>query len=76
LSWSLGILLAEWFVRIVMLFVVIRRRRPAATALARKLSHMPILGGNDLEIVSRTSEVIDRLAADIDLAERHVHLLL
>jgi len=142
LSWSLGILLAEWFVRIVMLFVVIRRRRPAAamawllviffqpwvgiilyaligrnrlprrrsrqharmlehlrevthrleklpyvqtpllgpvaataTALARKLSHMPILGGNDLEIVSRTSEVIDRLAADIDLAERHVHLL-
>ena len=47
----------------------------AATAIARKLSHMPILGGNDLEIVSSTSEVIDRLAADIDLAERHVHLL-
>ena len=142
MGWSLGILLAEWVIRIVMLFVVIRRRRPAAamawllviffqpwvgivlyaligrnrlprrrsrqharmlehlrdvthqleklpyvqapllgpvaaaaTALARKLSHMPILGGNDLEIVSRTSEVIDRLAADIDSAERHVHLL-
>lgn len=142
MGWSLGILLTEWFIRVAMLFVVIRRRRPsvamvwllviffqpwvgivlyalmgrnrlprrrsrqharmldrlrevtrrleklpyvqapllgpvavAATALARKLSHMPILGGNDLEIVSRTSEVIDRLAADIDLAERHVHLL-
>jgi hypothetical protein len=30
LGWSLGILLAEWVIRIVMLFVVIRRRRPAA----------------------------------------------
>ncbi len=46
-----------------------------AVALAQKLSHMPILGGNDLEIVSKTSEVIERLAADIDAAERHVHLL-
>ena len=47
----------------------------AATALAEKLSHMPILGGNDLEVVASTSEVIDRMAADIDAAEKHVHLL-
>lgn len=142
MDWTLGIWLAEWVIRIVMLGVVLRRRRPAAAmawlliifflpwagvilyaligrhrlprrrsrqharmlerlrdvtgklaklshvepplpgpvasaavALAQKLSHMPILGGNDLEIVSNTSDVIDRLAADIDSAERHVHLL-
>ncbi len=142
LSWSLGIWLAEWVIRLVMLGVVLRRRRPAAAmawlliifflpwagivlyaligrhrltrrrsrqharmlerlrdvtgkleklshverplpgpvataavALAQKLSHIPILGGNDLKIVTNTSDVIDRLAADIDSAEQHVHLL-
>lgn len=48
--------------------------QPAVT-LAEQLGYMPILGGNDAELMTVTSEVIERLIADIDGATRHVHLL-
>jgi cardiolipin synthase len=47
----------------------------AAVTLAEKLGHMPILGGNDVELMTRTEDVVDRLVADVDAAEHHVHLL-
>jgi len=47
----------------------------AAVTLAERLGYMPILGGNDVELMTRTEDVIDRLVADIDGAEHHVHLL-
>ncbi len=43
--------------------------------LAENLGGMPILGGNEVELLADTNEVIDRLVADIDAAEHHVHLL-
>ncbi|MBN2024851.1 MAG: cardiolipin synthase [Pirellulales bacterium] len=43
--------------------------------LAERLGYMPILGGNGGEILTETDEVIDRLVADVDAAQRHVHLL-
>jgi len=47
----------------------------AAVTLAERLGYMPILGGNDVELMTRTEDVIDRLVGDIDAAEHHVHLL-
>ncbi len=47
----------------------------AAVTLAEHLGYMPILGGNDVELMTRTEDVIDRLIADVDAAEHHVHLL-
>lgn len=47
----------------------------AAVKLAERLGSLPILGGNAVELIARTEEVIDRMVADIDAAERHVHLL-
>jgi cardiolipin synthase len=47
----------------------------AAVTLAEQLGSMPILGGNDVELMTRTEDVIDRLIADVDAAEHHVHLL-
>jgi len=140
--WSMALYISEWMIRLVMLFVVIRRRRPSsalawlaviffvpwvglllylligrnrlpylrirkharlqeklrifqdrfrrhpnivrpqlnpdvmsAVKLAERLGHMPILGGNDVELIADTDEVIDRIIADIDAAEHHVHLL-
>ncbi len=43
--------------------------------LAERLGSMPILGGNAAELIDCTEAFIDRLAADIDAAARHVHLL-
>ncbi|HUT78343.1 MAG TPA: cardiolipin synthase [Polyangia bacterium] len=43
--------------------------------LAERLGYMPIFGGNDAQLITETGEVIDRLVADIDAAEHHVHLL-
>jgi cardiolipin synthase A/B len=141
-SWSLLYYLSEWVIRVVMLFVVPRKRHPnsamawlmvifflpwpglilysmlgqyrlprrrieqhgefldalqaadkrlaghpnimrpelglharEAVRLAEKLGYMPILGGNDAELIARTEDFIDRLAADIDAARHHVHLL-
>ena len=47
----------------------------AAVVLAERLGYMPIVGGNDAAMMTDTDEVIDRLVADIDAAQRHVHLL-
>jgi cardiolipin synthase len=46
-----------------------------AVALAEKLGGSPILGGNAVELLVDYDETITRLAADIDRAEHHVHLL-
>jgi len=43
--------------------------------LAERFSNLPILGGNAVEMIAETDAVIDRLIADIDAAEHHVHLL-
>jgi cardiolipin synthase len=46
-----------------------------AVALAEKLGGSPILGGNAVELLADYRGTIDRLAADIDRAENHIHLL-
>lgn len=43
--------------------------------LAEHLTSMPILAGNDAEMLNRTNDVIDRLVADIDNARETVHLM-
>ena len=50
-------------------------RAMATVALAENLAQMPIVGGNAVEFITETDEVIARLVADIDRAEHHVHLL-
>ena len=42
---------------------------------AEQVSGNPILGGNEMELLPDTPRFIDRLVADIDAAQRHVHLL-
>jgi len=44
-------------------------------ALAKSLGDYPILGGNDCELLTNTGDVVDRIVADIDAAQRHVHML-
>ena len=44
-------------------------------ALAQGLGHMPVLDGNDFELLFGYDNIIDRLIADIDAAAHHVHLL-
>ena len=44
-------------------------------ALAKSLGDFPILGGNDLELLTETDEVITRIIADVDAAQHHVHVL-
>lgn len=46
-----------------------------AVTLAENLGHLPILGGNALELLPDYDGTIDRLARDIEAAEHHVHLL-
>jgi cardiolipin synthase len=142
LTWSAFFYISEWIIRVVMLFAVVQRRRPASALawlvvvffapwvglvlywligenrlprrrteeharvldaftrlgrrleadpsivhpdlepemqppvrLAKSLGHMPILGGNRVELIDETDTFIDRLVADIDAASDHVHLL-
>jgi len=42
---------------------------------AAQLGGLPLVGGNTVELMTRPDTVIDRLIADIDAAEHHVHLL-
>ncbi len=42
---------------------------------AERITGMPILGGNRVELLADTEPTIDRLVADIDAAEHHVHML-
>jgi cardiolipin synthase len=46
-----------------------------AVTLAENLGQGPILGGNAVEVLTDYDGTIARLVADIDRAERHVHLL-
>src|SRR5262249_9106193 len=46
-----------------------------AVALAEKLGGSPIRGGTVVELLADYGGTIARLAADIDRAEHHVHLL-
>jgi cardiolipin synthase len=46
-----------------------------AVLLAENLGQMPVLGGNAAEIIVDYGAVLDRLVADIDRAEHHIHLL-
>ncbi|MGE4429307.1 MAG: cardiolipin synthase [Sphingobium sp.] len=43
--------------------------------LAHRLGHMPVSGGNAIELIDDYDAVIDRLVADIDAARRSVHIL-
>lgn len=141
-TWSLAYYISEWLIRVVMLFVVTRRRRPTsamawmliifflpwaglvlylllgrhrlprrrvreyarlltkledvhsrfedhphmvepqlgagaagAVALAARLGYMPILGGNDVQLMASNDRAINQLIADIDASRQHVHLL-
>ena len=44
-------------------------------AMAERLGQFPILGGNKVEFLNETQEVVDRLVADIQAARHHVHML-
>jgi len=46
-----------------------------AVTLAQQLGDFGILGNNRFELLTDYAAAIDRLVADIDAAERHVHLL-
>ncbi len=46
-----------------------------AATLIRNLGHFPSLGGNGVELLSDYDATLRRLAADIDGATSHVHLL-
>ena len=41
---------------------------------AERIGGMPIVGGNDVELLGEIRDIMDRLIADIDAAEDHVHL--
>ena len=43
--------------------------------LTEKVGKMPVMGGNDMQILSETTELVDCLVTDIDTARHHVHLL-
>ncbi|MBI3408281.1 MAG: cardiolipin synthase [Planctomycetes bacterium] len=47
----------------------------SAVTLAENLGDFPILGGNQVELITDYRGAIDRLVADIDAARSHVHLL-
>jgi cardiolipin synthase len=42
---------------------------------AEKLTGLPVIGGNNVQLLSQTEEVIDRLIGDINRAQRSAHLL-
>ena len=42
---------------------------------AQRITGMPIIGGNHVELLPDSVEMINRLVADIDRAQHHVHLL-
>lgn len=51
---------------------------PEINMLVQHAAHiggMPILAGNHVEFIENTPSYLDRLVADIDLAQRHVHLI-
>ncbi len=51
------------------------RRFSRAAVLIEKLGRLPVVDGSKAEFLADYTRMIDRLVADIDAAERHVHLL-
>ncbi|WP_413993480.1 cardiolipin synthase [Labrys okinawensis] len=51
------------------------RRFTRAAILIEKLGRLPVVEGARAEFLADYTRMIDRLVADIDAAERHVHLL-
>ena len=54
--------------------VIDKTMQPLAE-LTEKVGKMPVMGGNDIRLITETSELTDCLLADIDTARHHVHLL-
>lgn len=59
-----------------------RKRRPdlgeqhlPVILQAERISGNPIVGGNDIELLSDTEGTIDRIVADLDAAAHHVHMM-
>ncbi len=46
-----------------------------ALRLAEQLSEFPVVGGNRFELLPVYDAAIDRIIADVDVAQRHVHML-
>lgn len=42
--------------------------------LSESLTHLPVLGGNAVEVLPEYNKVIDRIVRDVDAAEHYVHL--
>jgi len=53
----------------------IEQSQHAILHVATELGGLPVLGGNRAELIAETWETIDRLIADLDAAQHHVHLL-
>lgn len=54
---------------------VVDSSQEPAVIMTERLGMMPILGGNDVELIVDTYEVIDQLIEDIDGARDHIHLM-
>ncbi len=50
-------------------------QQQARVTLAEALGNLPVLDGNGFELFFGYDNIIDELVADIDAAQRHVHLL-
>jgi phosphatidylserine/phosphatidylglycerophosphate/cardiolipin synthase-like enzyme len=46
-----------------------------ALRLAEQLSEFPVVGGNHFELLPVYDAAIDRIVADVDAAQQHVHML-
>jgi cardiolipin synthase len=53
----------------------IRAEQRDLVRLTERLSHMPVLGGNSVDMFGEGGEMIDALVRDIEAARSHVHLL-
>src|SRR5262249_43391138 len=53
----------------------IEKTQEVIVHVADHLGGLPVLGGNEAELLADTYGVIDRLVQDIDQGEHHVHLL-
>ncbi|MEX0742382.1 MAG: cardiolipin synthase [Phycisphaeraceae bacterium] len=54
---------------------VIEPEHRTLISMAEHMGEMPIVGGNGVELLADTEAFIEKLIADIDAAEQHVHLM-
>lgn len=54
--------------------VTVQDKRKALAKLSESLSHLPVLGGNKIEVLPEYNNVIERIAADIDAAQKYVEM--